>query len=212
MQGILAFVLFDDFFELLLGWRRCNACKNLALVLLFLFLVRLKFCNWLRRRLWFLSTLDLGCLSDRFRLCLLVRNDHFLSSWQIFDCLFCSLGLFPLSFLLLLGKSRTLKPFPSSFIFLRLLLSFARRQRDLYKHGNTLSTRLLASKYYLLFCRLRIHLGFGRTTFVRSCPFLRLFLSFNQFSLPLFLFSVKVSAFYLFSLSFLLLCFFHYTF
>ena len=51
MKGILVFVLFDDFLKLLLGWRRCNACKNLALVLLFLFLVRLKFLNWLRRRL-----------------------------------------------------------------------------------------------------------------------------------------------------------------
>jgi len=51
MQGILAFILFDEFFKLLFGWRRCDACKNLALVLYFLFLVRLKFWNWLRRRL-----------------------------------------------------------------------------------------------------------------------------------------------------------------
>ncbi len=51
MQSILVFVLLDDFFELLLGWGRCNARKNLALVFLFLFLVRLKFYYWLRRRL-----------------------------------------------------------------------------------------------------------------------------------------------------------------
>jgi len=51
VQLIFVFELFDNFFDFLLGWRGGDARKNLALVLLFLFLLRLDFCRWLSRRL-----------------------------------------------------------------------------------------------------------------------------------------------------------------